>query len=267
MKKFITCIAGGALLCGAASLVAQAVVLDINLPSSGRIMSSNGPLHLGGGNISGVIDLNDTGDAIVGDNAGDSFNFSLIIAFDTTAAFRSAVAGGAPVIFSGLSLFGVDDGFGGVDVKSTGDVSWAPISASLNAIGSSVDAPYGDANGFRRHAAFNLGDGAGAADNYAVAGPLDFAADPYAESTAFSVDMTSVFSGLALSETTDRVMLGISAWSPDLSALFSGDGTANRVAFIGSSMELTAIPEPSTYAALFGLFAFAGVLIRRRLRR
>lgn len=33
------------------------------------------------------------------------------------------------------------------------------------------------------------------------------------------------------------------------------------------SVELVAIPEPSTYAALFGIFALAGVMIRRRLRK
>lgn len=33
------------------------------------------------------------------------------------------------------------------------------------------------------------------------------------------------------------------------------------------SFELVQIPEPSTYAALFGIFALAGVMIRRRLRK
>ncbi|MCC5807201.1 MAG: PEP-CTERM sorting domain-containing protein [Opitutales bacterium] len=251
----------------AASLTGQVINLPLNPGASGRIMSNNGPEHLGGGNISGVENLNDTGDAIVGDNPGNNFNFSLIIGFDTTAAFRTAVAGGAPVIFSGMSLFGVDDGFGGVDVKSTGNVDWAPISASVNAVGSATDAPYGDSNNFRRHAAFNLGDGASAADNYAVAGPLVFAGNPYAESTSFSVDMTSVFAGLPLSDDNSRVMIGISAWTPDLSAILSANSIGDRVAFVGSSMELTAIPEPSTYAAIFGLFAIAGVMLRRRLRR
>ncbi|MCC5839612.1 MAG: PEP-CTERM sorting domain-containing protein [Opitutales bacterium] len=35
----------------------------------------------------------------------------------------------------------------------------------------------------------------------------------------------------------------------------------------GSIQLATVIPEPSTYAALFGIFALAGVMIRRRLRK
>jgi hypothetical protein len=255
MKKLTTILLAGSLFGGAVSLLAQPITLPVNLASSGRIMSSNGPAHLGGGNISGVINPNDTGDFIVGDNGGNSFNFSLIVAFDTSAAFRSAVAGGAPVTLSGSTL----------SALSTGNVSWAPISASVNAIGSTADAPYGDANNFRRHAAFNLTDGTGAV-NYAVAGPLAFAGDPYTANTTFTVDMTSVFAGLPLSGTDSRVMIGISAWTSDLSAVMSADGIADRVAFVGSSLELTAVPEPSTYAAIFGLMALGLMALRRRQR-
>lgn len=262
-----TALTAAAICSGLLFSVAQAnISLPLDPASSGRIMSNNGPQHLGGGNISGVIALNDTGDAIVGDNGGNSFNFSMIVGFNTTPEFRTAVANGAQVTFSGNALFGVDDGFGGTDIKSTGNVDWAPISASVNAIGNSTTGTVGDSNNFRRHASFNLGDAASSTweNVYTVAGALNFAGNPYAENTSFTVDMTSAFSGLALSGDLDRVMIGVSAWTPDLSAIWSANSVADRVAFVGSSFELTAVPEPSTYAALIGLVALGVVAFRRR---
>jgi hypothetical protein len=40
----------------------------------------------------------------------------------------------------------------------------------------------------------------------------------------------------------------------------------NRSALAIDNLSITAIPEPSTYAMFFGLLAFAGVIIRRRLK-
>lgn len=253
------------------SLGASTVLANVTLPvvqgSSGRVMSSTGPAHLGtGGNIGGVIDLNDIGDAIVGDG-GPVNNFSLILGFNTTADFRSAVANGAPVVLTGSTLFGIDDGFGGVDQKTIGNVDWAPVSASVNGYGSSVTGTFSDANNFRRHAAFNLGDTSATSTNaYTLVGALDFATDPYTGSTTFSIDLTSALAGLPLDSDNDRIMIGLSAWAFDNGTLIvnNGNGNPDRIAFVGSSFELTAIPEPSTYAALFGVLAVAFVAWRRR---
>lgn len=46
----------------------------------------------------------------------------------------------------------------------------------------------------------------------------------------------------------------------------TGENTSMRFHFNDFNVEVTAIPEPSTYAAIFGLVALGGVLLRRCLR-
>jgi hypothetical protein len=244
---------------------------------SGRFMSSNGPAHLGGGNISGYVPMssggayNGTGDMIVGDNSGNSFNFSLILQFTTTADFRAVAQGGGTILLTGKTLYGVDDGFGGTAVKTTGNVDWAPVSVSLNGYGNSATGTFSDTNNFRAHGAFNNTDAENNSVNAYTLGPaIAFDSDPYVADATFTVDVTALFNNsgalAALSATNDRVMMGLSAWAPDGSVILSADGIADRIAFQPGSFQLTAVPEPSTFAAILGFVALAGVMIRRRLR-
>jgi hypothetical protein len=241
---------------------------------SARIMSTQGPAHLGGGNIAGVVPFssggtfNSTGDMIVGD-AGDFLNFSLAMQFTTTAAFRSLAQAGNQIILTGTSLYGVDDGFGGTTVVTKGNVDWAPINVTLAGYGNSATGTFGDSNDFRPHAAFNGTDPETNSTNVNTMGPsITFDGDPYAGDTTFSVDVTSLFSSTgttaALSASDDRVMLVLGAWNSDLSAIFSVNGVDDRIAFQPGSIQLTAVPEPSTYAAVLGLIAVAAVVYRRR---
>lgn len=245
---------------------------------SARIMSSNGPAHLGGGNISGVKPMsdsgayNDTGDMIVGDNGGNNFNFSLILQFTTTSQFRTLAQAGNQILLTGSSLFEAPDGFGGTSQVTTGNVDWAPISVSLNGYGSSGTGTFGDSNDFRAHAAFNNTDAETNSTNAYTLGPaINFDSDPYSGDATFTVDVTQLFTDsgalAAISSSNDRVMLGISAWSADGSTILSNNSTDDRIAFAPDSFQLTAVPEPSTYAAIFGALALAGVLLRRRLRK
>lgn len=52
------------------------------------------------------------------------------------------------------------------------------------------------------------------------------------------------------------------------SNLETGEGTGNpRSGLAINNLEITAVPEPETYAAIFGFLALAGVIIRRRFVR
>lgn len=53
----------------------------------------------------------------------------------------------------------------------------------------------------------------------------------------------------------------------DIPISFSGIALAGSANFTMTDLQITAIPEPSTYAAIFGLIALGGVLLRRRLRQ
>ncbi len=53
--------------------------------------------------------------------------------------------------------------------------------------------------------------------------------------------------------------------NPNIGAV--GLSTAGGTVYTFDDFQLTLIPEPSTYAAIFGALAFAGMVLRRRLRK
>lgn len=235
----------------------SASIVTINPASSIRIMggfsASSGPAHLGqGGTISGVLALDDSGNALVGDGGGNQ-PFSLIMAFDTTPAFRADVAAGNPVLlnFSTLALVGT--------------INWANLQVSLRGIGDPVSGVFGSSNQFAPHAAYNLSDAGGGPENYRVStGVINLLAD-----SSQSVDISDIITSSLDLSGNHRIMLGITAFNlPNGGVGFlssNGDSAAQRLQFVGSSFELQAIPEPSALWA-FGVGAVLVVLVARRRR-
>lgn len=228
-----------------------------------------GPKHLGadGAYWSAGDSWNDAGDSIVGDAGPNNQNFGLVLTFDSTSAFRTAVSNGNTVTLSGTSLFA--DGFG--TQKTVGNVDWSKILVTFQAYGSSTSGDISNVDGFAVARAGNLDPNDGQVNTvyaYNVGPELVFDSDPYAGDATFTVDITSLLSGVPLDASNDRFMLGIFAYSNDGLApltVSDFDGSDDRIAFYSSSFQVS-VPEPSTYAAIFGFLALAGVMIRRRLR-
>jgi hypothetical protein len=52
----------------------------------------------------------------------------------------------------------------------------------------------------------------------------------------------------------------------DFSYINLGSGLTGTFAFVGNQLEFSAVPEPSTYAAIIGVSALGFALVRRRRR-
>jgi hypothetical protein len=238
--------------------------LAADLGSSARLQwaPGAGPVHLGkaGTLWSGAPgdSMDDSGNALIGDGDSEQ-NFGIVLAFDTTEAFRTKVSNGESVVLKGTTIFEVDDGFGGTTQVTLGDLSWADLFVTVQGYGNSLDGSFGDdvtlGNPFRTQAAGNLDPAdaplTNATYDYAVGPALTFSADPFAQEADFEIDVTALISAIALDATTDRVYIGLFARKDGDGAgtgYVGSDGEADndRIAFYSSSFELAAgTPAPA----------------------
>lgn len=104
---------------------------------------------------------------------------------------------------------------------------------------------------------FNLGATQGSSDQIALVGAFT-----KGSGSTFIFD----FTGSTLNPSITYTLVTFGSTNFDIDDFSAINGGGGFFAFEGNSLTFAAIPEPSSYAALFGALALAGVALRRRSR-
>ena len=268
MKKFTIWIAPGALLIGAASLTGQAITVDLGNFDSGRIRTNSTIDGTGFSQWNGGADTPGN----VGYNAGNSaywysaFRFAGLTGGSNPNPELFNLINGAPQVAFNLGVLWTEGTPSGVDVSL-----W---------IVPGLDIPDGQLPNFENTWLFDYPNRVQFATINADTVPkfgssfseYDFAAPTIEDRVDNRVlyGMTDELQGLIdAGHLTDSTPWGIVAWLDGVTPMVGDPNFATNSGTVIDlrTATLEVIPEPSTYAAIFGLVALAGVMIRRRLRK
>lgn len=268
MKKFTTLIATGGLLLGGVSVLGQAVTIELGNFDSGRIRTNSTIDGTAFSQWNGGVD----NPGNVGYNAGNNaYWYSAFRFAGTTGGSNPNPAlfntiSGAPQVAFNLGVLWTEGNPSGVNVSL-----W---------IVPGLDILDGQLPNFDNTWLFNFPNAvqfatidANTVPKFASSfGDYQFAAPTIEERVDNRVlyDMTAELQGLITAgHLDDSTPWGIVAWLDGVTPMVGDPNFATNSGTILDlrTATLEVIPEPSTYAAIFGLLALAGVMIRRRLRK